>query len=168
VKGLVYPEDDCAQRTGMNITEIGSKRAKTEQGGRSHLRRYVVDESVIKDFVGSLEIHDVDAAAARFQAVADVTAKMLRSRANNANDIEKSDLELIKRLAARSRNRHYRRIMSAMLEAVGQGWEGITAAQKTAAHIVDMAFRWTPEYISVLYMYRDKLRRTMQATETSS
>ena len=149
----------------MSITEIGSKRAKIEQQGRKHSKRYVVDESVIKDFVGSLEIHDVDAAAARFQAVADVTAKMLKRQANN---IEQSDLELIKRLAARSRNRHYRRIMSAMLEAVGQGWEGITAAQKTAAHIVDMAFRWTPEYISVLYMYRDKLRRTMQATETSS
>jgi hypothetical protein len=103
-----------------------------------------------------LGIHDLCEVAARFQAVADLTSGAFEKR---RNQLEQADLVLIERIAGEDNNKHYRRLMSAIIAGVGQGPRGINAAHLTASLAVQMTFRWSPEYFSALEGYRDKLRR---------
>lgn len=113
---------------------------------------FVVPESQIRDYVENLGIHDVGTVAARFQIVADLTESAIGQLAPSA-------LRRIKRIAAEDRNKHYRRIMEAIIVGIEQGSRGINAAHLTANTTVQMIFRWSPEYFSALNGYRDVLRK---------
>ena len=112
---------------------------------------FVVPESQIRDYVENLGIHDVGTVAARFQIVADLTESAIGQLAPSA-------LRRIKRIAAEDRNKHYRRIMEAIIAGIEQGSRGVNAAHLTANIAVQMIFRWSPEYFSALNGYRDVLR----------
>lgn len=121
-------------------------------------------EIVIRRFVGSLTIRGMDAAAARFQIVADVTKLELDNR---IEQLDQSTVQLIKDLAGESTNKHYLRIMSAILAGVKKGPRGIDAAHRTAGHVVESAFCWTLTYFSALNQYREKLRDMRKAPNTN-
>lgn len=127
-----------------------SKKARSESRKSRH--PLVVSESEIRDYVENLGIHNVSAAAARFQIVADLTQGTIEQLAP-------SDLLRIKRVANEDSNGRYRRIMEAIIAGVGQGSRGINAAHLTANVAVQMIFRWSPEYFSALNCYGDELRR---------
>lgn len=111
----------------------------------------VVPESEIRDYVENLGVHDVSAAAARFQIVADLTQGAIEQLAP-------SDLRRIKQVANEDSNGRYRRIMETIIVSTGQGSRGINAAHLTANVAVQTIFRWSREYFSALN-YRDALRR---------
>ena len=138
----------------MSIREQ-SKRANSESLKEEHPERYVVPESAIRDFIGSLSIHAVSSAVAGLQIVADITSDASENRIDR---LRESDLQLLNQIASESSNRHYQRVMRAIIVGVGQGPHGINAAHLTANRAVELAFRWTHDYISALKQYRDKLR----------
>lgn len=129
--------------------------------------RYVVPESAIREFVQSLGIFDIEEAATRLQAVADATSQILERR---IDQLRPADMRLIMRIAAESRTGRYRRIMKAIIASVGQGPEGIKAAHLTANRAVELAFRWTPDYISAFKQFKNKLRenRLMEESRQST
>ena len=59
----------------------------------------------------------------------------------------------------RTRNRHYRRIMEAIIVSIGKAERGINAAHLTANVAVQIIFRWSAEYFSALDGYRNELRK---------
>jgi len=134
------------------IRKAASKTVDNEsiEGKKGH--PFVVPESEIRDYVENLGVHDVGSAAARFQIVADLTKGAVEQ-------LDPSDLRRIKQVAGEDSNRHYRRIMEAIIVGVRQGSRGINAAHLTANIAVQMIFRWSPEYFSALNSYRDDLRR---------
>lgn len=140
----------------MSIKQ-GSKRAsaKSLKGERSG--PYVVPETAIRDFIGSLSIREIETTAARLQIVADATHREID---NQVDRLERSRLQLLRNVAGESTNKHYRRIMRAIIAGGGQGPRGIDAAHLTASYAVELAFRWTSDYFSALKQYRDKLRAT--------
>ena len=117
--------------------------------------RYVVQESEIRDLVGSLSILEISTVAARFQVVADLTSGAFEE---SIDELDDSDLALIKRIADEYDSVHYHRLMTAIICAVGQGRHGINAAHLTARRAVEFAFRCTREYFSALHSYRRNLR----------
>lgn len=145
----------------MSIKE-GSKRAsaKSLKGERSG--PYVVPETAIRDFIGSLSIRDVETTAARLLMVADATGRALDSQADR---LDRPRLQLLRDVAVESTNKHYRRIMRAIIAGVGQGAQGIDAAHLTASYALELAFRWTPDYFWALRQYSDKLRTTRLSAE---
>lgn len=136
------------------------KRASSVSSERKNLHPYLVLESEILDFVESLGIHDLNAVADRFQAVADLTR-------SNVEELALSDLLLIKQIAGEDTNKHYRRIMKVIIASIGQGREGISAAHLTASRAVQIAFRWSSEYSAALGAYRDRLRSIRRAAKQS-
>ncbi|SRR6266404_991669 len=132
------------------------KRASTVSRKGKDPHPYVVDESVIRALVGSLDIHRMSTVAARFQIVADLTSGAFEEKIDR---LDSSDLMLIKRIAAEGTSEYYRTIMKAIIASLGQGRQGINAAHLTASLAVLMTFRWSLEYRSALDDYRHRLRR---------
>lgn len=138
----------------MSIKEQ-SKRASTDSQIRERQGRRVVPETTIRDFIGSLGIQDVCDAASRFQIVADITSNSFQRR---INQLDASALRLLQQMSRESNNKHYRRIMRAIMAAVAQGAHGINNAHLTANQVVEFAFRCTADYAAALRSYRGTLR----------
>lgn len=132
-----------------------SKKATTESREAKTPQKYVVRESEIRDFIGGLSVLDVSNVAARFQVVADLTSGAFEER---IDQLDESDLSLIKRIAAEDNGVHYQHLMMAIIAGVGQGRNGINAAHLTARRAVEFAFRCTHEYFSALHSYSRNLR----------
>jgi hypothetical protein len=71
--------------------------------------------------------------------------------------LSQADLQTLEQLAAEDKNEKYQEVMSAILEAVRQGPEGIRAAKRTAAFGVKVAFGWSEEYYNALWGYESGL-----------
>ena len=121
-------------------------------------QKYVVDEGEIREFIGALSVVDITSVAARFQIVADLTSGAFEERIDR---LDESDLRLIKRVAGEDNGAAYRRLMTAIIAAVGEERHGINAAHLTARRVVELAFRCTREYYSALNSYRRNLRLSL-------
>ncbi|MEK6304646.1 MAG: hypothetical protein AABO41_28515 [Acidobacteriota bacterium] len=129
---------------------------KVSRRGSESLRRknacqYVVPESEIHDFVGSLRILDITTHAARFQVVAELTSGAFEDKIDK---LDQSSLRLIEQMAREDDSEQFRLIMKAINAGVRQGRHGINAAHLTASRTVELAFRWTREYFSALSSFR--------------
>ena len=155
----------------MTIPKKSGKRTKNEPLGKPKSQespttkpeslRYLVDESVIERFVKRLQVRKAEAAVAPLQTVSDLTAGMMIE----PDEIDRADVEIIKRLAGESRNKDYRQIMRQIVAAIEQGDEGIEAAHRTAARAVEVGFRWSIYYFGALEMYKNRLRRINRTAE---
>ena len=134
----------------MSEKETGKK--STGESARDQSHPFVISESEIRNYVEDLGIHDVSSVATRFQLVADLTKR-------ECDQLAQTDLQRIKRIAAEDSNRNYRRIMQAIIIALGEGKRGIESAHLTANVAVQMIFRWSPEYFSALNGFREELRK---------
>jgi hypothetical protein len=128
-------------------------------------QKYVVDEREIREFIGGLSVVEISGVAARFQIVADLTSGAFEERIDR---LDQSDLTLIKRIAGEDNGACYRRLMTAILAAVGEERYGINAAHLTARRVVELAFRCTREYFSALNSYRRDLRLSLIERSTRS
>jgi hypothetical protein len=135
-----------------------SRRERKENGELLSPRnndRYVISESELRNYVGSLSIMDISAAAARLQIVADLTSGAFEERIDNLGN---SDIALIKQIADEDTSAQYQQLMNAIITGVAQGRHGINSAHLTASRVVELAFRCTREYFSALHYYRRNLR----------
>lgn len=137
------------------MTRKESKKEDSESLQGKTPQKYLVRECEIRDFIGSLSVLDISNVAARFQVVADLTSGAFEER---IDQLDESDLALIKRIAGEDNGVHYHRLMTAIIAGVGQGRHGINAAHLTARRAVEFAFRCTREYFSALHSYRRNLR----------
>jgi len=142
-----FEEDTTmSRREGKESTEAISTR---------NPQRYVVSESELRSYVGSLSIMDIGAAAARLQIVADLTSGAFEERIDNLGN---SDIALIKQIADEDTSARYQELMNAIITGVAQGRHGINSAHLTASRAVELAFRCTREYFAALHCYRRNLR----------
>jgi hypothetical protein len=103
----------------------------------------------------AMMMRNAETAMARLQTVSDLTAGMLIER----DEIDRADVEIIRRLAGESKDKDYREMMRQITAAIEQGEEGIEAAHRTAARAVEVGFRWSIYYFGALEMYKNRLRR---------
>jgi hypothetical protein len=136
------------------------KKANTELLNSECLKHYLVADSLIGNLIGSLTPDDMNPTAIRFQAIADLTQKLLDDQIDRP---EASELEFVKELAGESSNKHYRRLMKIILAAIKEGRDGINAAHLTADQTVRSIFYWMPECMAALNQYKARLRRMREA-----
>ena len=130
-------------------------RKEDNESSKKETQKYVVPEREIHDFIGGLSVVDISTVAARFQIVADLTSGAFEER---IDQLDESDLKLIRRIADEEKGALYRRLMTAIIAAVVEGRHGINAAHLTARRVVELAFRCTREYFSALHSYKRSLR----------
>ena len=135
-----------SRREGKENTEAMSSRSP---------QRYVISESALRSYVGSLGIMEIGDAAARLQIVADLTSGAFEERIDNLGN---SDIALIKQIADEDTSAQYQLLMNAIITGVAQGRHGINSAHLTASRAVELAFRCTREYFAALHCYRRNLR----------
>lgn len=135
------------------------KESRKEEASRETVpQKYVVDEREIRDFIVSLSVVDISTIAARFQIVADLTSGAFEER---IDQLDESDLMLIKRIGREEFGPQYQRLMTAIIAAVAYERQGINAAHLTARRTVELAFRCTRDYFAALHDYSRNLRRTL-------
>ncbi|HEX5731518.1 MAG TPA: hypothetical protein VF131_01695 [Blastocatellia bacterium] len=145
----------------MSISENNSSKKKLELLGKRYLGEAVVSESEIYDFIRTLQVGDWENFAARMQVVVDAVSPFI-----DTDEIDESNLRIIKQLAKESKDKGYQQIIGAMIAAVEQGGEGIQSTHKTASMAIDMVFIWTPDYFSALKQYEKKLREIRRGTKS--
>jgi hypothetical protein len=151
--GLVITRQSTCER-GMTMSRR-EKKEHAEKISSRNPQRYVISESELRSYVGSLSIVDIGAAAARLQIVADLTSGAFEERIDNLGN---SDLALIKQIADEDTSAQYQQLMGAIITGIAQGRHGINSAHLTASRVVELAFRCTREYFAALHCYRRNLR----------
>jgi hypothetical protein len=149
---LIIRQDICEGGTTMSRRE---RKGNTDLISSRNHHRYVISESKLRNYVGSLGIMDITSAAARLQIVADLTSGAFEERIDNLGN---SDLALIKQIADEDTSALYQQLMSAIITGVSEGRQGINSAHLTASRVVELAFRCTREYFAALHCYRRNLR----------
>jgi hypothetical protein len=145
----------------MSIPENKSGKTKHREPERKYPDRYVIPESEIRDLVGELTIEQMDAFAVRMQVIADATKQPGEGPARNK--LDKFAIQRISQVAAEEKRKRYQKVMEAIKAAVERGGrEGIDVTHRTACLAVKLALEWTPEYLSTLRQYQQKLRRIRQ------
>lgn len=147
---------DRVEKTDSTMARKEIKKEDSLQGKTP--QKYVVDEREIREFIGALSVVDIGSVAARFQIVADLTSGAFEERIDR---LDESDLKLIKRIAGEDNGTSYRRLLTAIIAAVGEERHGINAAHLTARRVVELAFRCTREYFAALNSYRRDLRLSL-------
>jgi len=137
----------------MTVPRKASRQSSESPRGKN-AGPYVIPESEIHEFVESLGILDITTQAARFQVVAELTSNAFEDK---IDELDQSSLRLIEQMAREDDSEQFRRIMRAINAGVKQGRHGINAAHLTASRTVELAFRWTAEYLSALSSYRQEL-----------
>ena len=165
-RGVERLLEDCGYKNldhlviRITYEDKNMSRRKTKKEGQESLRerttqKYVVPESEMRDFVGSLGVLDISNVAARFQVIADLTSNAFEEQ---RDDLGSSDTALIKRIADEDKSPSYRHLMDEILISTERGRHGINAAHLTASRLVELAFRCTRDYFSALHSYRRYLR----------
>jgi len=141
----------------MSISKNGTRRKSLPSSEAKYPGGYVLPKSEIHTLFEQTRHDQIDAVAARMQMVVDVTGKSVDDK------LADDDLQLLQRVAVENLRPDHRRLMRAILRAVIDGLEGIEAARRTAACLVEMYFLFSRERYLGLKMYEVRLRRSRQA-----
>jgi hypothetical protein len=141
----------------MSISKNGARRKSLPSSEPKYPGGYVLPEPDIHTLFDNTRHDQIEAVAARMQVVADVTGKSVDSKLGEA------DLQHLKQIATENLRPDHQRLMQAILRAVEDGPEGIEAARRTAACLVEMYFLFSRERYLGLKLYEVRLRRSRQA-----
>ena len=117
---------------------------------------FVVGQEELEDFLGNQTLYQ-----------AQITAKRLVILAQAARQIaegEQLDMnwQLIRYVASEDKSGGYQRVIGAMIRAIEQGKEGITAVRSTAMHVMDFGFDYMTSYGDE-FIYEEGLERMKQS-----
>ena len=143
----------------MSITKKGSKSASGKSLKRNYPKGLVLPESEIGELAGSLRIREAQRAAMCLLIV----DKAARAIGEDKTESGELNLRLIKEMAAEEECRQIRRIIKAIIAAIGHGAEGIDAAHLTITRFIELAFENHPGSDSAEGPYNNKLRKIRRA-----
>jgi hypothetical protein len=168
----------------MIIANHDSHKEKLNPPSKKKARYFkglVVPQREIISLVANLLVKDLDAFAQRMKLVVEITCVTVSTlgyeemETITKDQLSPTDLQTLKQVTREDKSEKYQRVMSAILEAVKQGPEGIRAANRTAAFGVKVAFGWSEEYYDALWGYegnvqgrRYKQRRKRKTEKQSS
>ncbi len=116
---------------------------------------FVVTKQQLEDFIGNQTLYQAQATAKRFDIVASAARHIARGEEVEMN------WQLIRFVASEDKSEGYQRMIGAMIRAIEQGSEGITAVGSTAMHVMDFGFDYMTSYGSE-FIYEEGLERMKQ------
>lgn len=143
----------------MSIARKGSKSASGKSLKPNYPRGLVLPESEIGELAGSLRIREAQRAAMCLLIVDKAASAIGRNKTESGE----LNLRLIKEIAAEEECRQIRRIIKAIVAAIGHGAEGIDAARLTITRFIELAFESHPDPDRAEGPYNNKLRKIRRA-----
>jgi hypothetical protein len=143
----------------MTIARKKARKSNSESLEGRDPQQYVVPESEIRELVGNLRIREAQRAAMCLLIV-DNAARAIGEDKTESGEL---NLRLIKEMAAEEECRQIRRIIKAIIAAIGHGAEGIDAARLTITRFIEFAFENHPGSDSAEGPYNNKLRKIRRA-----
>ena len=116
---------------------------------------FVVAKQQLEDFLGNLTLYQAQATAKRIVILAEAARQIARGEQLDLN------WQLIRFVASEDKSEGYQRVIGAMIRAIEQGEEGITAVRSTAMHVMDFGFDYMTSYGSE-FIYEEGLERLKQ------
>ena len=138
----------------MSISKNDARRKSLPSTKPKYPGGYVLPEPDLHTLFENNRHDQIEAVAARLQTVADLTGKSLDGK------LAKTDLQHLKQLASENLPLDHQRLMRAILQAVTDGPQGLEAARRTAAFLVEKYFLFSHERYLGLKMYEARLRRS--------
>ena len=120
-----------------------------------NINGFVVTQQQLEDFIGNQTLYQAQATAKRFDIVASAARHIARGEEVEMN------WQLIRFVASEDKSEGYQRVIGAMIRAIEQGSEGITAVGSTAMHVMDFGFDYMTSYGSE-FIYEEGLERMKQ------
>jgi len=137
----------------MSISNNRARRKSLPSAEPKYPGGYVLPDSDIHTLFDNTRHNQIEAVAARLQAVVDLTDQSVDGR------LAEADLQHLKQIAAENPQADHKRLMRAISRAVEDGPQGIEAARRTAARLVELYFVFSHERYLGLKMYEARLRR---------
>jgi hypothetical protein len=141
----------------MSIPKNGARRKSLPSTKSEYPGSYILPEPDLHTLFENTRHDQIEAVAARLQLVADLTGKSVRGR------LAEADLQHLKQIASENLPPDHQPLMRAILRAVADGPQGLEAAHRTAAFLVERYFVFSRERYLGLKMYEVRLRRSRQA-----
>jgi len=141
----------------MSIAKNGARRKSLPSSEPKYPGGYVLPEGDLQTLFDETRHDQIEATAARMQVVDDVTDKSVDGK------LADGSLQHLKQIAAENMPPDHQRLTRAILRAVTDGQEGIEAARRTAAFLVEMYFLFSRERFMGLKLYQMRLRQSRQA-----
>jgi len=141
----------------MSIPKNGPRRKSLPPSESKYPGGYVLPEPDLYRLFENTRHDQIDTAAACLQLVTDLTGKPVRGR------LAEADHQHLKQLAAENFPSDHQHLMRTILQAVTDGPQGLAAAHRTAAFLVELYFVFSRERFMGLKMYAVRLRRSRQA-----
>ena len=117
---------------------------------------FVVSKQQLEDFLGNQTLYQAQATAKRFVIVAEAARQIAGGEQLDLN------WQLIRYVASEDKSEGYQRVIGAMIRAIEQGEEGITAVGSTAMHVMDFGFDYMTSY-GYEFIYEEGLERIRQS-----
>ena len=117
---------------------------------------FVVTKQLLEDFLGNQTLYQAQATAKRMVIVAEAARQIAVGEQLDLN------WQLIRFVASEDKSEGYQRVIGAMIRAIDQGKEGITAARSTAMHVMDFGFDYMTSYGDE-FIYEEGLERMKQS-----
>jgi len=143
----------------MSIPKKGSKSARSKSLKRNYRNGLVLPESEIRELAGNLRIREAQRAAMCLLIV-DKAAREIGKERKKSDEL---NLRLIQEMAGEDDCKRIRRMIKAIIAAVGVGAEGIEAARLTITRFIELAFENHPDPEQAEGSYNNKLRRIRRA-----
>ncbi len=117
---------------------------------------FVVTKQHLEDFIGNQTLYQAQTTAKRIVILAEAARQIAVGEQLDMN------WQLIRFIASEDKSEGYQRVIGAMIRAIEQGEEGITAVRSTAMHIMDFGFDYMTSY-GYEFIYEEGLERMKQS-----
>ena len=146
----------------MSMKEPG-KSASSKSLRQKYPKGLLLPESEIRELVFDLRIGEAHAAAIWLLVIGEAIEALVRDKTESRETI----VRLIKQIESEEKCRPIQRVIKATIAAIEQGAEGIYAACLTITRFLEFAFEYPPDHSMALRLYKNKLSKIRQATQSS-
>jgi hypothetical protein len=140
-----------------------SRSASSKSLREKYPKGFLLPESEIEDLVFNLRIGEAHAAAMWLLLIGEAIKAIVRDKTESRETI----VRLIKQIESEEECRPIQRIIKATIAAIEQGAEGIYAACLTITRFLEFAFEYPPDHSLASRLYKNKLSKLRQETQSS-
>ena len=141
-----------------------SRSASSKSLTEKYPEGFLLPESEIEDLVLNLRIGEAHAAAMCLLVIGEAIKAIVQDKTES----RETNVRLIKQMESEEECRPIQRIVEAIIVAIGQGAEGIYATCLTITRFLEFAFEYQPDQSGAERLYKNKLSKIRQATQTSN
>lgn len=145
----------------MSETKKRSTRATGDFLTEKSSQQYLIPETAIRELARNLSVGQAHDAAMCLLVIEEAVRSI-----ENRSESRDLNLRLIKRIVTTEGCRPIQSIVEAIIDAIGQGAEGMYASCLTITRFLEFAFGYQPDQSRAERLYKSELRKIRRSTES--